>query len=235
MRLADELVHLRVRGQVHDEVDLGVLDAVDAAAERRGSGPRGPGAACRTRASTVFGRLSTPKTQWPSASSRSARFVPIWPDEPVMRMRIALTLPDGADGHERLLPARAASSRSPARSGRRRARPASAVPVKLTVVLRRVRPRSSVSSVRDGPSTSTSSTRPTRASLRSRAIRCVSSTRRSMRSIFSLVRHLVVHRRRLGAVARRVDEREGAVEADLLDDLERLARSRPRSRRGSRR
>ena len=31
MRLAHELVHLRVRGEVHDEVDLGVLDAVDPA------------------------------------------------------------------------------------------------------------------------------------------------------------------------------------------------------------
>ena len=35
MRLPDELVHLRVRGEVDDEVDLGVLDAVDAARERR--------------------------------------------------------------------------------------------------------------------------------------------------------------------------------------------------------
>ena len=35
MRLPDELVHLRVRGQVHDDVDLGVLDAVDPAGERR--------------------------------------------------------------------------------------------------------------------------------------------------------------------------------------------------------
>ncbi len=35
MRLADELVHLRVRGQVHDDVDLRVLDAADAAVERR--------------------------------------------------------------------------------------------------------------------------------------------------------------------------------------------------------
>ena len=35
LRLADELVHLRVRGEVDDEVDLRVLDAVHAAAERR--------------------------------------------------------------------------------------------------------------------------------------------------------------------------------------------------------
>ena len=38
-----------------------------------------------------------------------------------------------------------------------------------------------------------------------------------------LVRHLVGHRRGLGARARRVDERERAVVADLLDHLERLA------------
>ena len=34
MRLRDELVHLGVRGQVDDDVDLGVLDAVDPARER---------------------------------------------------------------------------------------------------------------------------------------------------------------------------------------------------------
>ena len=38
-----------------------------------------------------------------------------------------------------------------------------------------------------------------------------------------LVRNLIGHRRRVGAGARRVDERERAVEADLLDDLDRLA------------
>ena len=40
---------------------------------------------------------------------------------------------------------------------------------------------------------------------------------------------------RLGPAPRREDERERAVVADLLDDLERLARSPPRSRPGSRR
>ena len=34
MGLPDELVHLRVRGQVHDDVGLRVLDAVDPAGER---------------------------------------------------------------------------------------------------------------------------------------------------------------------------------------------------------
>ena len=77
--------------------------------------------------------------------------------------------------------------------------------------------------MRDGPSTSTSSTRPTRAAFRSRAIRCVTLDEPLHPLDLHLVRHLVGHRRRLGAVARRVDERERAVEPDLLDDLERLA------------
>src|SRR5438552_11232501 len=38
-----------------------------------------------------------------------------------------------------------------------------------------------------------------------------------------VVRHLIRHRGRLGPGARRVDEGESTVEADLLDDLERLA------------
>ena len=40
------------------------------------------------------------------------------------------------------------------------------------------------------------------------------------------VRQLALHRRRLGFAARREDEGEGAVVADLLDHLQRLARSR---------
>ena len=35
MRLPDELVHLRVRGEMDDQVDLRILDAVDSARERR--------------------------------------------------------------------------------------------------------------------------------------------------------------------------------------------------------
>ena len=34
MRLTHELMHLRVRGEVHDEVDVRVLDTVDPARER---------------------------------------------------------------------------------------------------------------------------------------------------------------------------------------------------------
>src|SRR5512133_1265651 len=60
--------------------------------------------------------------------------------------------------------------------------PGAAVPAKLTVVLRRVRPRSSVGSLRLGPSTRTSSTPPTRSALRSAATRWTTSTSRSIRS-----------------------------------------------------
>ena len=88
MGLADELMHLRVRGEVDDDVDLGVLDAADPALERgvvagevlqqvREVVRPGVRRACRRR-----------RPQWPSPRSRSARFVPIWPDEPVMRTRI---------------------------------------------------------------------------------------------------------------------------------------------------
>src|SRR5262249_23849205 len=49
--------------------------------------------------------------------------------------------------------------------------PAAAAPVKLTVVLRRVRPRSMASSVRLGPSTGTSSARPMRVLFRASAPR----------------------------------------------------------------
>ena len=64
--------------------------------------------------------------------------------------------------------------------------------------------------------------RPTKRCERSRARRWTSSTRRSMRSTLTAVRKLAVHRRGLGAAARREDEGEGAVVADLVDHLERL-------------
>ena len=107
MRLAHELVHLRVRGHVHDEIDLGILDAVDPARERRVVA----GEVLQQRRERVavhaFGRLSTPNTSWPSASRRRARFVPIWPDEPVTRMRMRLILPSvmALTATERVLPA----------------------------------------------------------------------------------------------------------------------------------
>ena len=63
--------------------------------------------------------------------------------------------------------------------------PGAASPLKLTVVFLRVRPRRSSGSVRLEPSTSTSSTMPTRPAFRSAATRCTTSTSRSMRSRFS--------------------------------------------------
>ena len=95
--------------------------------------------------------------------------------------------------------------------------PALAEPVKFTVTLRRVRPRSSDASVRLEPSTSTSSRKPDalRVSLRSHALYDVHEPLDAL--ALDLVGHLISHRRRLGAAARRVDERERAVEADLLD------------------
>src|SRR5262249_13554585 len=51
-----------------------------------------------------------------------------------------------------------------------------AAPLKLTMVFRRVRPRSKLGSVRLGPSTRTPSTLPTRSALRSAAVRCTTST-----------------------------------------------------------
>ena len=60
--------------------------------------------------------------------------------------------------------------------------PGAATPAKLIVLLWRVRPRSLVGSVRDGPSTSTSIVRPTKRCARSAACSCTASTRRSMRS-----------------------------------------------------
>ena len=118
---------------------------------------------------------------------------------------------------------RRASSTSRARCARRRGRRAAASPRKLTVVLRRVRPRRTAGSVRLGPSTSTSSTRPTRSAFRSAAMPLHELDEPLDAVALDLVRDLLGHRRRVGARARRVDERERAVEADLLDDLERLA------------
>ena len=63
--------------------------------------------------------------------------------------------------------------------------PGAASPLKLTVVFRRVLPRRSCGSVRLGPSTSTSSTIPTRTAFCSVATRCTTSTSRSMRSRFT--------------------------------------------------
>ena len=85
MRLPDELVDLRVGGQVDDEVGLRVLDAVDPAGERRVVA-REVLEEVRELVGPRVRRLSMPKTSWPPWSRRSARFVPIWPDDPVIRI-----------------------------------------------------------------------------------------------------------------------------------------------------
>ena len=76
--------------------------------------------------------------------------------------------------------------------------------------------------MRLGPSTRTSSTAPTRArvSLGGDALDDLDELLDPL--ALDLLRNLVGHRGCLGAGARRVDERERAVEADLLDDFERL-------------
>ena len=94
-------------------------------------------------------------------------------------------------------------------------------PVKLTIVFRRVRPRSSVESVREWPSTRTSSTRPTRASLRV-ARGLLGQLDEALHALdLHLVRDLVGHRRRVGPRPRRIDEGERAVVSDLGNHLER--------------
>ena len=80
--------------------------------------------------------------------------------------------------------------------------------------------------MRLGPSTSTSSTPPTRSALRSAAIRWTTSISRSIRSLFTSSGDLIGHRRRLRALPRAEDEREGAVESDLLDERDASARNR---------
>ncbi len=101
--------------------------------------------------------------------------------------------------------------------------PGDASPVKLTVVLRRVRPRRIEASVRLGPSTSTSSTRPTRV--------CVALPRNTLHELdepldavaLHVVGNLIRHHSGVRPCPRRVDERESGVEAHFLHDLHRLA------------
>ena len=77
-------------------------------------------------------------------------------------------------------------------------------------------------SVRLGPSTSTSIVAADEA-LRPLSRAALDQLDQALHPLaLDRVRQLVVHRRRLGFAARREDEGEGAVVADLLDDLERL-------------
>ena len=92
---------------------------------------------------------------------------------------------------------------------------------KWTSLFWRVRPVSTAGSLRDGPSTTTSSMRPTRASWRSRAERST-TTREPLEALGDDLGRdeLVGPLGRLGAGTGRVDERVGAVVAGLGDHLE---------------
>ena len=182
MRLAHELVHLRVRGEMDDEVDLRVLDAADAAAERRvvagevleqrreGVGPRvlalvdaehvvpvGEQAQAEVRADLARGAGD----QDAHAATMTGVCDGLCFDAAKRRRRGVL------DQHVDEV------------AGRRRA----------GEVDGRVAARSAAEQRSDrcatAPSTSTSSTRPMRAWFRSRAIFWIVSTSRSMRSIFT--------------------------------------------------
>src|SRR5438552_4219244 len=175
VRLAHELVHLRVRPEVDDEVDLGILHAADSTRERW----------------IVAGKILKQV-----AKIVGPRVQPLVDAEHVVSVTDEAKRKVGAD-----LPGRAGDEDPHAATGTACAprsvvdvapsirtstsSPGSAMPVKLTVVFRLVRPRRSEASVRLGPSTSTSSTRPTRSSFRSRATRCTTSISRSMRSRFT--------------------------------------------------
>ncbi len=94
--------------------------------------------------------------------------------------------------------------------------------MKLTVVLRRVRPRSSVESVRDAPFDEHLLDAADALEVALARVRLAQLDQTLHPLDLHLVRHLVGHRRSIGAGPRRVDERERAVVLDRRDDVERL-------------
>src|SRR6266566_4600330 len=146
VRLAHELVHLRVRGEMDDEIDVRVLHSADASWEGR----------------VVTGEILQEITEVVCPGV-----------QPLVDPEDLVPLPLQA------LAEVASSIRTSTRS------PGTAAPEKLTVVLRRVRPRSRLGLVRLGLSTRTSSTRPTRPALREAATCWTTSISRSMRSCFT--------------------------------------------------
>src|SRR5439155_13594963 len=175
VRLAHELVDLRVSREVDDEIDLGVLDAADAARERRVV-PR--------QVLQEIAEVVRPRVQ-PLVDPEDVMAVA---DETEREVRADLP---GRAGDENphtatgtaCAPRRVVDVAPSIRTST--SSPAAATPVKFTVVFRRVRPRNSDGSVRLGPSTRTSSTRPMRSWLRSCATRWTTSTRRSIRTCFT--------------------------------------------------
>src|SRR4029077_21241690 len=173
--LADELVPLRVRSQVHHEIDLGVLDATDSSGEGRVV----PGEVLEEVLEVVRPGV---ETLVDAEHVMPASLQPLRQVRPDLAARAC-----DEDAHQAATlaawtPRRVVDVASPIRTST--SSPGSASPEKFTVVLRRVRPRRSVGSVRLGASTSTCSTRPTRCAFRPAAVRCTTSTNRSIRSRF---------------------------------------------------
>ncbi len=157
---------------------------------RRRARLRGAGRRCaRRRTAPPPASLVSDSSETSSARTTDAEagLAPVLERQAAEVADVAATLP--AEGALRLQLRRARSHCSVvdvAPSMRTSTRsPGEAEPAKLTVVFRLVRPRRSDGSVRLAPSTSTCSTRPTRSSLRSCAIRWTTSTSRSIRSRLS--------------------------------------------------
>src|SRR6266516_1661698 len=176
VRLAHELMHLRVRGEMHHEIDVRVLHPADASREGRVV----PGEILQEITEVVRPGVQPLVDPEDLVSLALQTLAEVRPD--------LAARPGDEDPHQaatgtactpRKVVDVASSSRTSTRS------PATATPEKLTVVLRRVRPRSRLGSVRLGLSTRTSSTRPTRPALREAATCCTTSISRSMRSCFT--------------------------------------------------
>ncbi len=106
---------------------------------------------------------------------------------------------------------------------------------KLTTRLFSVRPDSSDGSLRDGPSTSTRSIRPTIDRLSANTLGFDRRLQHLEPLELDLVRRIVAQVRGRRAGTRAVDERVARVVAHLVDERHELVESRRRSRRGSRR
>src|ERR687888_2254103 len=173
MRLAHELVHLRVGGEVHDEVDLRILDAADSVRERR------------IVAGEILQQVAELVRPGVQALVDAEHLVPV-ALEARRKVRPDLAARAGDEDAHQAATGTACAPRSVVEVAwsirTSTSSPGAAVPAKLTVVFRRVRPRSSAGSVRLVPSTSTSSTPPTRSALRAAATSCTTAIRRSIRS-----------------------------------------------------
>src|SRR5256885_416712 len=162
MRLAHELMHLRVRGEVHDEVDLRVLDPADATREGRVV----PGQVLQEVTEVVRPGVQPLVDAEHVVPVAKEALTEVRPD---LAARAGDEDPHQAATGTACTPRRVVDVATSMRTSTRS--PATAVPEKFTVVLRRVRPRSRFGSVRLGLSTRTRSSRPTRSALRPAATR----------------------------------------------------------------